>query len=177
MGRKLPQAVFLDRDGTIGESAGKGSHSPEDFALYPFSPAAIAALKAAGIRVFSFSNQPWIARGETTLEAVEQQLLSFGFDQAFICPHDDGDGCGCRKPLPGLLTRAAELWRMDPENCVVIGDSWRDMLAAGAVGARKILVRTGEGEHTLRRLKEKYPELRIDRVCENLREAVRSILE
>ena len=73
----------------------------------------------------------------TTYEEVERQLLSFGFDRAYICPHGEGNGCSCRKPLPGMLTRASKEWKIDLKNCAVIGDSWRDMLAADAVGAKR----------------------------------------
>lgn len=176
MKQELPQAVFLDRDGTIGERGRGRSLAPEQFELYPFSARAIADLKSAGIKVFSFTNQPWIQQGETTYEEVERQLLSFGFDRAYICPHGEGSGCSCRKPLPGMLTRASKEWKIDLKNCAVIGDSWRDMLAADAVGAKKILLKTGEGQRTLLRLEEKYPELSLDHVCENLKEAAELIL-
>lgn len=99
------QAVFVDRDGTIG---GTG-HS--DF------------------------------RGESE---------ALGFDAAYICPHDAQDGCECRKPRPGMLLRAAAEQGLDLTRCAVIGDvGGTDMLAASAVGAIGILVRTGWGESSL----------------------------
>ncbi len=176
MRRELPQAVFLDRDGTIGERGGGKALAPEEFKLYPFAERAIADLRSAGIKVFSFTNQPWISQGETTYEELEQQLLSFGFDRAYICPHGEGSGCSCRKPLPGMLTRAAEEWKIDLKQCAVIGDSWRDMLAADAVGARKFLLKTGEGQKTLLSSEKKLRGVSIDHVCENLKEAAELIL-
>jgi histidinol phosphatase-like enzyme len=50
------QAVFIDRDGTIG-----GSDKvifPGEFELFPFSSKALEILKKADIPVFSFTNQP-----------------------------------------------------------------------------------------------------------------------
>ena len=176
MGQKLPQAVFLDRDGTIGERGKKRSLLPDEFIPYPFLPDTIAALKAKGIRVISFTNQPWISRGEASYEALEKQLLSFGFDTVCICPHDDGDGCSCRKPLPGLLTKAAAALDLDLTDCIVIGDSWRDMIAAHSAGAKKILVKTGEGRKSLVKMNDEYPFVKIDHVCENLQEAAALIL-
>ena len=176
MKRELPQAVFLDRDGTIGERGDKKTLAPEQFKLYPFSERAIADLRSAGIKVFSFTNQPWISKGETRYEEVEQQLLSFGFDRAYICPHGEGSGCSCRKPLPGMLTSAAEEWKIDLKKCAVIGDSWRDMLAADAVGAKKFLLKTGEGQKTLLSLEKKLCGVSIDHVCKNLKEAAELIL-
>ena len=175
MDNTFPQAVFLDRDGTIG---GTG-HAllPDAFALYSFARQAIDALKSAGIRVFSFTNQPGIARGEATYEEVASQLLSFGFDGAYLCPHQDGDGCSCRKPLPGMLIQAASEWSLDLSACVVVGDSWRDILAAHAAGAKKILVMTGSGTYALQRLKDLNPEVRLNLIAENLEEAVEAILQ
>ncbi|WP_284454660.1 HAD-IIIA family hydrolase [Actinomadura madurae] len=60
-----------------------------------------------------------------------------------FCPHDGGDGCGCRKPRPGLIERAAERLGVAPSDCAVIGDIGGDVEAAAAAGARGILVPTG----------------------------------
>ncbi|MGM0845214.1 MAG: hypothetical protein ACQEUT_09575 [Bacillota bacterium] len=46
------QAVFLDRDGTIGGTGG-GMH-PDRFSMYDFSPASIKTLNESGLKVFSF---------------------------------------------------------------------------------------------------------------------------
>src|SRR6185312_3004576 len=64
------------------------------------------------------------------------------FDTWQICPHDDGAGCGCRKPAPGLVTSAAAALGTTPGRCVVVGDIGRDMAAAAAAGATGILVPT-----------------------------------
>jgi D-glycero-D-manno-heptose 1,7-bisphosphate phosphatase len=59
-----------------------------------------------------------------------------------VCPHGPDDGCGCRKPAPGLLRRAAELLGVSVERCAVIGDIGADVEAAAAVGARSVLIPT-----------------------------------
>jgi histidinol phosphatase-like enzyme len=59
-----------------------------------------------------------------------------------ICPHGPDDGCGCRKPAPGLVVRAAAALGVDPAACAVIGDVGADVQAARAAGARPILVPT-----------------------------------
>jgi histidinol-phosphate phosphatase family protein len=61
----------------------------------------------------------------------------------FVCPHGPGDGCGCRKPAPGLIKAAAGALGVDPSDCVVVGDIGSDMEAARAAGARGVLVPTG----------------------------------
>jgi D-glycero-D-manno-heptose 1,7-bisphosphate phosphatase len=53
-----------------------------------------------------------------------------GLDDIRVCPHDDLDGCQCRKPKPGLLLRDA----FDAPSSVMIGDRWRDIEAGRAAG-------------------------------------------
>jgi len=61
----------------------------------------------------------------------------------YYCLHHPEENCGCRKPRPGLLLQAAQELGFDLRRAVVVGDSWRDIGAAAAVGARGILVKTG----------------------------------
>ena len=62
-----------------------------------------------------------------------------------MCPHGPDDGCDCRKPLPGLLLRAAEELDIDLSRSVMIGDALSDVMAGQAAGARAVLLRTGRG--------------------------------
>jgi D-glycero-D-manno-heptose 1,7-bisphosphate phosphatase len=59
-----------------------------------------------------------------------------------VCPHGPGEHCACRKPAPGLVLQAARALGVAPQRCVVIGDIGADLQAAGAAGARAILVPT-----------------------------------
>jgi D-glycero-D-manno-heptose 1,7-bisphosphate phosphatase len=69
-------------------------------------------------------------------------------DRIVFCPHGPGDGCDCRKPAPGLLRQLAEHYGVSLQGVPFIGDSLRDLEAARAVGARGILVRSGNGRAT-----------------------------
>lgn len=171
---EYPQAVFLDRDGTIG---GNGKLiKPDDFILYPYSKQAIELLKKNEIKVYSLTNQPGISTGETELSKVKEQLITYGFDKVYICPHTEQDDCECRKPKPGMLFKAAEENSLDLTRCFVIGDSWRDMLAANAAVTHKILVKTGDGEVSYRKLEAIYSYVSLDYYAENLFDAVKWIL-
>jgi histidinol phosphatase-like enzyme len=93
------------------------------------------------------SNQSGVARGLLThrqVEAVRRRVeeLLGPFDVWAVCPHGPDDGCGCRKPAPGLVLRAAERLGVDPRECVVVGDIGADVDAAAAAGARGVLVPT-----------------------------------
>lgn len=56
------QAVFVDRDGTIG-GTGHFVH-PRDFQLFPNAQAAIDLLKKQGVKVFALTNQHRISLEE-----------------------------------------------------------------------------------------------------------------
>lgn len=168
------QAVFIDRDGTIG-----GDISviyPSKFVLYPFTDKAINMLKNNGIKVFAFTNQPGISCGEATEEDFINELAGFGFDGTYICPHAPEHNCKCRKPGIGLLLRAKKEHGLDFSKCIVIGDRWSDMMAADRVNMKKILVLTGAGNETLVKQSSKWSEIEPDYVANNLLEAVKWIL-
>lgn len=170
-----PQAVFVDRDGTVG-GTGHFIH-PKDFTPYPFSQLALNMLREAGIRIFALTNQHRISRGEATVYDFEKEFTSLGFDDAFICPHSSQDECECHKPKPGLLLQAAQKHNIDLTKCVVIGDvGSTDMLAADAVGATKVLVRTGWGEPSLGKYRHTWGNVAVDNVANDLLDAVHWIL-
>ncbi|TCZ81306.1 HAD-IIIA family hydrolase [Paenibacillus albiflavus] len=168
------QAVFIDRDGTIGGTC----HfiHPKDFKLFPNAQEAINLLKRVGLKVFAISNQYRISRGEATIEEFTEQFTKFGFDQAYICPHEQE--CNCRKPKSGMLIEASEQHHLDLTRCIVIGDVGdTDMLVAHAVGAQKIIVRTGWGEASLTKYRKNWIQTRPDYIAEDILDAVNWILK
>jgi HAD superfamily hydrolase (TIGR01662 family) len=170
------QAVFLDRDGTIG-GTGRFVH-PNDFSLYEGVLESIHLLRDAGLKVFAFTNQHRISRGEATFDDFRRQFEAYGFDDSLICPHAMVEGCRCRKPNPGMLYEAAEKYGLDLGRCVVVGDAGdTDMLAAHAAGCAKVLVRTGWGEGSLNEYRDRWTETEPDDVAADLNEAVKWILQ
>lgn len=169
------QAVFLDRDGTMG-GTGHFLH-PRDFTLYPTSGQAIQLLKDAGLKVFAFTNQHRIAHGWATEEEFRQQFAQFGLHDSYICPHRSDEGCGCHKPATGLLERAAREYHLDLSHCAVVGDvGATDMKAAAAIGALKVLVRTGWGESSLTEYRHAWSEVAPDYIAQDLLEAAHWLL-
>lgn len=175
MNNKL-QAVFIDRDGTIG-GTGHFIH-PKDFTPYPFSKEALDLLKEKGIKTFACTNQHRISRDEATIEDFINEFQAFGFDDAFICPHGSTEGRECQKPSPGMLHEAAEKYGLDLTKTAFIGDvGATDMLAAHAVGAMKILVQTGWGESSLTQYRHKWADIEPDYIAGNLLDAVNWLLQ
>jgi D-glycero-D-manno-heptose 1,7-bisphosphate phosphatase len=176
-----PRVVVLDRDGVINRDSPDYIKSAAEWEPLPGALAAIAALKAAGFRVVVATNQSGLARGLfdlQTLGEIHQRMLAAvaaaggSLDGIFFCPHGPDAGCACRKPAPGLLLQVAERFACGFEQMVFIGDSARDLAAARAVGARPILVRTGNGARTAAQLAADDDVL----VCDDLAAAARVLL-
>lgn len=154
-------AIFLDRDGTLVEEM-EFLVDPEKLRLFPGAAAAVRRLNDAGLPVVIVTNQSMIARGlasEQQLALVHERLIAMlaregaHLDGIYYCPHHPDVGerpyhavCDCRKPLPGLLHRAAADLGLDLRRSAMVGDSLRDLEACAAAGCPTlILVRTGHG--------------------------------
>ena len=149
--------VILDRDGVINRDSPDFVKTTGEWLPLPGSIRAIADLSAAGFTVTIASNQSGLARGlfdRAALGAMHRKLRRLvgrhggRVDRIVVCPHGPDDGCDCRKPRPGLLRRLARFYRCDLNGVPVVGDSLRDLQAAVRVGARPMLVRTGNGRRT-----------------------------
>jgi D-glycero-D-manno-heptose 1,7-bisphosphate phosphatase len=145
------RAVFLDRDGVLNDiviRAGQPAspRSAGEFSLRPEAAVAVSRLRRCSDAVFVVTNQPDIARGllpRAELDAMLERLrVEAGVDDIAVCEHQDGDGCLCRKPLPGLLHGLAERWEVDLTRSFIVGDTWRDMDAGRAAGCTTVLLRT-----------------------------------
>jgi len=176
--------VFLDRDGTICEEMGYINHISR-LQMYPFAAAAIRRLNEAGLAVIVVTNQSGVARGifpESLVHLVHEKMVaelaaaSARVDGIYFCPHKSGDACGCRKPRPGLLERAAQEHALELTGCYVVGDRYADLEMAQPVGGRGILVLTGygRGEYELHRSEWSVQPYGV---AENLDVAVDLILE
>ena len=140
------RAVLFDRDGTLIHNVPYLS-DPDRVAPVPGAREVLDRLRARGVPVGVISNQSGVARGlirPDELAAVNQRVDSlFGpFDTWQVCIHGDADHCACRKPAPALVGAAARALRIDPADCVLIGDIGADVQAALRAGARAVLVPT-----------------------------------
>jgi D-glycero-D-manno-heptose 1,7-bisphosphate phosphatase len=182
-------AVFLDRDGTVIEETGYVDRL-DLITPYAWSAAAIRDLNAAGLAVVIVTNQAGVARGyfdEAFVREAHRHLDALLRDQGavvdgyYYCPHHpEGIGetyrrtCGCRKPAPGLVDRAARDLGLDVSRSYVVGDKWLDVELARNVGARGVLVRTGYGRTSETNLQG---DASPDAVADTLRDAADWILK
>lgn len=148
--RGLPDAVFLDRDGTIMEDA-HYIRSPDSVKLLPGAARALRKLNDAGIKVIVATNQSGIGRGLLTLDDYEAVRLRLDellgeegarIDASYFCPHHpDADGaCPCRKPGTKMFEDAILDFDLRPDAAVYIGDRWRDVAASRLLGGRGIMI-------------------------------------
>ena len=142
----IPKAVLFDRDGTLVVDVPYNG-DPDRVVAMPGAREAVGRLRAAGVATAVVSNQSGVARGRIRAEqvaAVNRRVeeLVGPVGPWLVCLHGPGDGCGCRKPAPGLIEAAAAELGVDPAACVVVGDIGSDVEAARAAGARAVLVPT-----------------------------------
>lgn len=134
-------AVFLDGDGALADTITAGAR------------AAIRSLRAAGYALVVVTDQPGVARGQFPIEALGRERtrledqLGAPLDGFYVCPHHpDGSvpafatDCICRRPLPGMLTRAARDLRLDLARSWMLGDLPPHLEAGARAGCRTALI-------------------------------------
>jgi histidinol-phosphate phosphatase family protein len=139
-----PTALLCDRDGTLLEDVPYNADPAEVRPLVGV-PESLELARAAGLRVAVVTNQSGVAKGliqPHQLRAVHRRMIELlgPFDAIVACPHDDDDGCTCRKPRPGMVCRVAELLGVPTAECVMVGDTVADVHAAYSAGATGVLV-------------------------------------
>jgi D-glycero-D-manno-heptose 1,7-bisphosphate phosphatase len=184
------RAVFIDRDGTISEEVGYINHVSR-FRLFPYAPAAIKHLNENGWLAIVITNQAGVARGyfsEDTIQAVHDamtnELKSNGaqLDAVYYCAHHPSVGeppyrfdCDCRKPKPGLISRAAKNFDIDLKKSWMVGDRYSDVELARNAGVKSMFVLSGYGRGEWEHQRASWTE-QPDLVAEDLLEAVRLIV-
>lgn len=152
------QAIFLDKDGTLIKDV-PHNVDPGRIELCDQAADGLHLLQQLGYRLFVITNQPGVAKGlfpEEALDPVEtrlaellsrEQVVLNGF---YYCPHhpegrvpDYATDCDCRKPMPGLLLRAAQENKIDLSRSWMVGDILHDVEAGNRAGCRTVLINNG----------------------------------
>lgn len=149
------RVMLIDRDGLINERPPRACYieSAANVRFIDTNVAALSALGAEGLTFIIITNQAGIGRGIVSAESVKSvndfivaHLAEAGAEVVGIyqCPHQWDAGCPCRKPKPGMITRAARDHDLYLPATVFVGDDERDVEAGNAASALTLLV----GEHT-----------------------------
>ena len=144
------KVLFIDRDGTLIEEPGDFQvDALHKIRLVADVIPALLTLADHGYRFVMVSNQDGLGTEsfpaeqfdrchEHTLALFTTQRVTF--DEIFICPHLPDDGCECRKPRTGLLTRYLAATDIDLDASAVIGDRDTDMELAERIGVQGLRV-------------------------------------
>ena len=186
----MKRAVFIDRDGTISEEVGYINH-PSRFSLFPYAASAVQHLNENGWLAILVTNQAGVARGyfsedmiQTVHAVMTADLESNGakLDAIYYCVHHPSVGeppyrfdCECRKPKPGLISRAAKDFDIDLNESWMVGDRYSDIELARNAGLKSAFVLSGYGRGEWEHQRASWTE-KSDLVAENLLEAVHLIV-
>ena len=185
----LQKCIFLDRDGTINKYRGLVKKADE-LELADDAALAIKTINESRYLAICATNQPVIARGDTTFEELKnihnkmETLLGKGgayLDGLYFCPHHPAGGfegevpelkfdCDCRKPKIGLLKKAQERFNIDLSKSWFIGDTDRDIQTGINAGCRTIFLDTTPNPPI------RFVDAKPDFVCHSLSEAVNLIM-
>ena len=162
LGRRNVGAVFLDRDGVLNEiifhremGVLETPFTVGQFRLTSGAAETLRRINDLGLKAVVISNQPGVAMGHfsiSTLKAITRKMIhelarrKARLDGIYYCLHHPMKGvgrlkrrCGCRKPKPGLLFRAAREMGIDLERSYMIGDSILDVQAGRRAGCQTFL--------------------------------------
>ena len=148
---KPKKIILIDRDGVINRKAPRGEYISkwEEFRWIPETRTAMKGLAKKGFKFIVISNQAGVARGMVDSNELDKihhnmknELKKDGIEilDVYVCPHHWDEGCGCRKPNPGMLFQASNdhLFRVD--KTLFIGDDPRDCQAAERAGCNSIFI-------------------------------------
>jgi D-glycero-D-manno-heptose 1,7-bisphosphate phosphatase len=168
----VSQAVFLDRDGVIIENVDSYVRTLSEVIFIPGALEALQRLSSSLYKIIIVTNQSAVGRGVISLAMAEEinrhvvlRITQAGgrVDGLYMCPHAPKDGCDCRKPLPGLILRAARELSIDLGRSILVGDALTDLQSGQAAGiCTNMLVRTGRGQTQLGLLVDSsHPEVQV----------------
>ena len=175
-GRTDAPIAFLDRDGVLNMSLNGYVSQPGELRLISGTGAAMRALREAGFLLCVVTNQSAIERGhwdDGRLHLIHDRLDDLlkhegaQPDLVLACPHVPWEGCGCRKPEPGMLGLGARLlrsvegfdtmrqrWKRGdhaPPHAldVMVGDRRSDLEAGALYGVRSFWAKRDRGLQTI----------------------------
>ena len=147
--------LFIDRDGTlIDEPDDNQVDALHKVRLVNGVIPALLQLAQRGFRFVMVSNQDGLGTAsfpKERFQACHDHMLALfasqgiTFDEVFICPHLPDEGCECRKPRAGLLTRYLAETDIDLPTSAVIGDRQTDLDLAERIGVRGLLLAPDQG--------------------------------
>ena len=156
--------IFLDRDGTINLDPGYIS-SVGDFKFYDYTFEALRLLRSLTKSFVIITNQSGVSRGiikEKKLieinsfihtKFIENELNLLGI---YYCTDLPGDGSKFRKPGVGMFLQASREHNIELTKCIMIGDSYIDIVPANELGMSSLFVLSGNGKKDLHKFNQSF---------------------
>lgn len=182
---RLQKAVFIDKDGTLIPDI-PYNIDPDKITIEKQTIEGLKLLKKEGFVLIVISNQSGVAKGyfeEKDLEPVWNKISALvqehqlKIDAFYYCPHEPNGvvkryaaECNCRKPLPGMILKAASEFDINLSQSWMIGDILNDVEAGNRAGCSTILIDNGN-ETEWKRSEERTP----DFIAKNFLEAATHI--
>ena len=167
------ECIFLDRDGTINFDPGYIS-SVEDLKFYDYTFKALRLLKPLTKSFIIITNQSGVGRGlikEKKLIEINSLIHSKFLENKlnllniYFCTDLPGVDSIYRKPRVGMFLQASNDYNIDLTKCIMIGDSYKDIVPANELGMSSLFVLSGNGKKDL----HKFDHLsKPDHIAENL---------
>lgn len=128
------RALIFDYDGTlrVTKSGDIYPSDPSDVVVLDRRRDILKRRQAEGWKLLGISNQSGIAKGTITDEQAracfDETNRQMGVDIEYVyCPHAAGPPqCYCRKPMPGWGVHFIEKYKLDPSQCIYVGDMKTD---------------------------------------------------
>ncbi len=152
--------VFLDRDGTLNPDRGYINNLKE-YEFYDFTIPALRLMSKKNNQFCIVTNQSGVGRGLITinnLKAInsfikkEFRKNSISLIDIYMCFDHPDNASNYRKPGTGMFLKAKRDYNLKLSKCLMVGDSSKDMEVGYNLGMETLLVLTGNGEKTLKRL-------------------------
>jgi HAD superfamily hydrolase (TIGR01662 family) len=135
------KAIIFDYDDTLRTTEGefKFPVNPGEIRIMPGRKEKFKALRKKGYLLLGASNQSGVARKQVTDNMVKtcfhvtNELLGADIEYHY-CPHNVPPVCYCRKPQSGLGVLLIEMHKLNPANCIYVGDQTTDKTFAKRLG-------------------------------------------
>ena len=148
----MRKIAFLDRDGVLNKEVNY-LYKIDDYSLIENCLKALMNLKNLGFEFVIITNQAGIAKGIFTEEQYfkltdfylkEFQKYEIEFLEVLYCPnHPDAKiekykkDCLFRKPNPGMINKIIEMYDVDIDNSILVGDKIIDIQCGINAGIKK----------------------------------------
>ena len=151
------ECIFLDRDGTINFDPGYISNV-KDFKFYDYTFKALRLLKLLTKSFIIITNQSGVSRGiikEKKLIEINSFIHSkflknkLNLLGIYCCTDLPSNGSKFRKPGVGMFLQASREHDIDLTKCIMIGDSYKDIVPANELNMSSMFVLSGNGKKDL----------------------------